>query len=64
MTQSTSSLNALALVCSLKPSPAASEGTDYNDLDETPEPVVSATAARNAVHLAHLLKSAEYPAYQ
>lgn len=45
---------------------AAMESTDYNDLDEVPKPVASATAAaaRNAVHLAQVLKSAEYPAYQ
>lgn len=45
---------------------AAMESTDYNDLDEVPKPVASATAAaaRNAVHLARVLKSAEYPAYQ
>lgn len=44
----------------------AMESTDYNDLDQAPEPVASATAAaaRNAVHLAQVLKSAEYPAYQ
>ncbi len=36
---------------------------DYKDLDETPEEVASATAtlARNAVHLATLLKSTPYP---
>jgi multimeric flavodoxin WrbA len=45
---------------------AAMESTDYNDLDEVPEAVASATAAaaRNAVHLARLLKSASFPAYQ
>ncbi|MGW9159376.1 MULTISPECIES: flavodoxin family protein [unclassified Microbacterium] len=38
--------------------------TDYKDLDETPEKVESAigTAARNAAHLARLLKAQEYPA--
>ncbi|WP_029262681.1 MULTISPECIES: flavodoxin family protein [unclassified Microbacterium] len=38
--------------------------TDYQDLDETPEKVASAigTAARNAAHLARLLKAQEYPA--
>lgn len=38
--------------------------TDYKDLDETPEKVASAigTAARNAAHLARLLKAQEYPA--
>jgi hypothetical protein len=37
--------------------------TDYKDLDETPEAVASTTAtlAANAVHLARLLKSAQYP---
>lgn len=37
---------------------------DYKDLDETPEEVASATAtlARNAFHLATLLKAAPYPA--
>jgi hypothetical protein len=45
---------------------AAMESTDYNDLDEVPEAVASATAAaaRNTVHLARLLKSASFPAYQ
>lgn len=38
--------------------------TDYQDLDETPEKVASATKslAVNAAHLARLLKSAAYPA--
>ncbi|NJI61302.1 flavodoxin family protein [Microbacterium oxydans] len=38
--------------------------TDYKDLDETPEKVASSigTAARNAAHLARLLKAQEYPA--
>lgn len=37
---------------------------DYKDLDETPEEVASATAtlARNAAHLATLLKEQPYPA--
>lgn len=37
---------------------------DYKDLDETPEAVAStnATAAANAVHLARLLRGAQYPA--
>lgn len=37
---------------------------DYNDLDETPEKVASATAtaARNAAHLAKLLSTQPYPA--
>jgi multimeric flavodoxin WrbA len=44
----------------------AMQTTDYNDLDEVPTPVASATAAaaRNAVHLAQLLKDAKYPAYE
>ena len=42
----------------------AMQGTDYRDLDDTPEETASATAtaARNAVHLARQLKSAPYPA--
>lgn len=42
----------------------AMQGTDYNDLDETPEKTASttATAARNAAHLARLLKDVPYPA--
>lgn len=38
-------------------------GTDYRDLDETPEKVTSATrmAVRNAVHLARLLAGNPYP---
>lgn len=42
----------------------AMQTTDYKDLDETPEKVVSAigTAARNAAHLARVLKGQEYPA--
>lgn len=42
----------------------AMQGTDYNDLDETPEKTASttATAAKNAAHLARLLKGAAYPA--
>ena len=41
----------------------AMQGTDYQDLDETPEETDNATqmAARNAVHLARLLTSAPYP---
>lgn len=37
--------------------------TDYRDLAEAPERVASATAtaARNAMHLAHLLQSSPYP---
>jgi hypothetical protein len=42
---------------------AAMDSTDYNDLDEVPEAVASATAAaaRNAGHLARALRSANYP---
>ncbi len=42
----------------------AMQGTDFTDLDETPDPVKStnATAARNAVHLARLLRENAYPA--
>jgi len=42
----------------------AMQGTDYNDLDDTPDPVATtnATAARNAAHLARLLKGDGYPA--
>jgi multimeric flavodoxin WrbA len=41
----------------------AMHGTDYKDLDETPDAVASATAtvARNAAHLARLLKQHAYP---
>jgi multimeric flavodoxin WrbA len=41
----------------------AMHGEDYQDLDETPEAVASATAtvARNAAHLARLLKQRAYP---
>jgi multimeric flavodoxin WrbA len=40
-------------------------GRDFKDLDETPEAVASttATAARNALHLANLLRRQPYPAY-
>jgi multimeric flavodoxin WrbA len=40
----------------------AMSGTDYNDLDETPEAVASATKvlAENAAHLARLLKASPY----
>ncbi|UGT62391.1 flavodoxin family protein [Nocardia asteroides] len=43
----------------------AMQGTDYLDLDEVPEPVRStnAAAARNAAHLARVLRAQEYPAY-
>jgi hypothetical protein len=42
----------------------AMQGTDYNDLDETPEKVAAATqtAALNTVHLARLLAGNPYPA--
>jgi multimeric flavodoxin WrbA len=41
----------------------AMQGVDYQDLDETPEPVVAVTgtAARNAAHLAGLLRESRYP---
>lgn len=41
----------------------AMQTVDYKDLDETPEAVASATAAaaRNAAHLARLLRDAPYP---
>ncbi|MGK9269454.1 NAD(P)H-dependent oxidoreductase [Williamsia muralis] len=43
----------------------AMQGTDYNELDETPEPVATTTAAvaRNAAHLAAQLRSTQYPPY-
>ena len=42
----------------------AMQGTDYNDLDETPEKTAQTTrtAAANAAHLARLLKSEAYAA--
>lgn len=42
----------------------AMQGTDYNDLDPAPEKTVGTTktAARNAAHLAGMLKSTNYPA--
>ncbi|MCE0763862.1 NAD(P)H-dependent oxidoreductase [Pseudonocardia kujensis] len=42
----------------------AMSGTDYKDLDDTPEPVVATTAtlAANAAHLARLLNEHQYPA--
>ncbi|OKJ50966.1 flavodoxin family protein [Streptomyces sp. CB02115] len=42
----------------------AMQGTDYQDLDETPEAVASTTAAlaANATHLARLLSDRPYPA--
>ena len=44
----------------------AMHSTDYNDLDEVPQAVAATTAAaaRNAVHLVHLLRDAAYPPYQ
>ena len=38
-------------------------GTDYRDLDATPEVTATTTAtlAANAVHLARLLKTSPYP---
>lgn len=44
----------------------AMHSTNYNDLDEVPESVASTTAAlaRNAVHLATVLRDAQYPPYQ
>lgn len=40
--------------------------TDYKDIDEVPESVASATtaAARNAMHLARMLRQSDYPPYQ
>lgn len=42
----------------------AMQGTDYNDLDESPETTTGTTktAVTNAVHLARQLKAAPYPA--
>lgn len=39
--------------------------TDYNDLESTPDPVATTTraAARNAAHLARILRGEPYPAY-
>jgi multimeric flavodoxin WrbA len=44
----------------------AMHSTDYKDLDEVPEPVAKTTAAaaRNAAHLAGLLKAQQFPAQQ
>ncbi len=44
----------------------AMQATDYTDLDDVPEAVASATgnAARNAVHLATVLRQNTYPAYE
>ena len=43
----------------------AMETVNYDDLDEVPDPVASATAAaaRNAAHLARTLKQRGYPSY-
>ncbi|MCV7098136.1 flavodoxin family protein [Mycobacterium kubicae] len=43
----------------------AMESTNYEDLDEVPEQIASttATAARNAAHLARTLKERRYPPY-
>lgn len=45
---------------------AAMEATDYNDVDEVPDQIASATAAaaRNAAHLARTLKTPSYPPYE
>lgn len=42
----------------------AMQGTDFQDLDETPKPTAEATQtlARNAVHLARILEQTPYPA--
>ncbi|MGE0221262.1 flavodoxin family protein [Mycolicibacterium sp.] len=44
----------------------AMQSTNYDDLDEVPEAVasVTATAARNAAHLARVLRQSHYPAYE
>ena len=44
----------------------AMQSTDYKDLDEVPAPVAKTTAAlaRNAVHLATVLRDDQYPPYQ
>jgi multimeric flavodoxin WrbA len=44
----------------------AMQSKDYSDLDEVPEAVASTTAAaaRNAAHLAGVLRDAQYPPYQ
>ena len=44
----------------------AMQTKDYKDLDEVPEPVAktTASAARNAAHLANLLRAEQYPAHQ
>jgi hypothetical protein len=44
----------------------AMQTKDYNDLDEVPGSIADATAAsaRNAAHLAGVLRGAQYPPYQ
>lgn len=44
----------------------AMHSTDYDDLDEVPEPVAktTATAARNAAHLADVLRTQQFPGQQ
>lgn len=43
----------------------AMQSKDYNDLDEVPDAIASATAAaaRNAAYLANVLRGGQYPAY-
>ena len=42
------------------------QSKDYKDLDEVPEPIAKTTAAaaRNAAHLAGVLRTQQYPPYQ
>jgi multimeric flavodoxin WrbA len=44
----------------------AMQGGDFKDLDEVPEAIATTTesAARNAVHLARVLRQSPYPPYQ
>ena len=44
----------------------AMQGEDFNDLDHVPEVIgeTIASAARNAVHVANLLRQHEYPPYK
>jgi multimeric flavodoxin WrbA len=44
----------------------AMQTTDYKDLDEVPQPVAKTTAAaaRNATHLAAVLRREQYPPYE
>lgn len=44
----------------------AMQSTDFKDLDEVPKPVASTNAAlaRNAAHLAAILRDQQYPPYQ